>query len=185
MDVPLESRPRAPAGAFVPYRYAPSAAIPAFAPVGGPQIVRLTGSSHDERGHLTKNPPTVGRLNQHLRAKIEARADELSLVDADIQSGAPTLLVSYGISAGAALEAASQARAQGQRVSTLIVHSLWPVPERAIEQALEGVERVLVVELNQGQYRREVARVAGPRAVVRVNRVDGELITPAEILALM
>ena len=69
--------------------------------------MRLTGSSHDERGHLTKNPATVARLNQHLRAKIEARRDELALVSADLQSGARTLLVSYGVTAGAVREAAS------------------------------------------------------------------------------
>jgi 2-oxoglutarate ferredoxin oxidoreductase subunit alpha len=181
----IVERAPAPPGPYVPYRYAPSAAIPDFAPVGGPQIVRVTGSSHDERGHLTKNPATVGRLNQHLRAKIDARRDELALAASDLQAGARTLLLSYGVSAGAVRVAAGQARSRGQAVSTLIVHSLWPVPEKLITAALAGVERVVVVELNQGQYRREIARLAGRREVVGVNRVDGELIEPEEILAVL
>ena len=182
-EIPLEERALAPAGPYTPYRFAPSAAIADFAPVGGPQIVRFSGSSHDERGHLTKNPTTVARLNQHLRAKIESRRDELALVKADLQQGAHTLVISYGTSAGSTLEAATQARARGLRVSTLVIHSLWPVPEKQISAALTGVERVVIAELNQGQYRREIERLAGSREIIGVNRVDGELIAPGEIVA--
>jgi len=181
--IALETRAPAAPGAYTPYRYAPSAAVPEFAAIGGPQIMRFTGSSHDERGHLTKNPTTVARLNQHLRAKIDARRDELALATADLEQGAHTLLVSYGVSAGSMRAAAAQARAAGVRVSTLTVQSLWPAPEKQIAAALTGVERVVVIELNQGQYRREIERYTGSRDVIGVNRVDGELITPHEILA--
>ena len=178
-----ETRPQAAPGPYTPYRYAPSAAIPDFAAIGGPQIMRFTGSSHDERGHLTKNPTTVARLNQHLRAKIESRRDELAMVKADQQQGARTLLVSYGASAGSMRAAAAQARAHGLRVSALTIHSLWPVPDKHIAAALTGIERIVVIELNQGQYRREIERHTGSREVIGVNRVDGELITPNEIVA--
>lgn len=181
--LPVEQRAAAAPGPFTPYRYAPSAAIPAFAPIGGVQIVRFTGSSHDERGHLTKNPATVGRLNQHLRAKIDARRDELALLTTDLQPEARTVVISYGVSAGAMREAAARARQRGQAVSTVTVQSLWPVPEEAIVAALGNAGRVIVAELNMGQYRREIERLAGGREVIGVNRVDGELISPHEIAA--
>ena len=181
--LPVEQRVAASPGPFTPYRYVPSAAIPAFAAMGGVQIVRFTGSSHDERGHLTKNPTSVGRLNQHLRAKIDARRDELSLLITDVQPGAQTVVISYGTSAGAMREAAAQARRQGRAVSTVTVQSLWPVPEKAIVEALGQARRVIVAELNMGQYRREIERLAGGREVIGVNRVDGELISPQDILA--
>ena len=64
------------------------------------------------------------------------------------------------------------------------MHSLWPVPEGAIRAALTGIRRVVVPELNLGQYRLEIQRLTGADvAVVGVHRVDGELITPDEILA--
>ena len=56
------------------------------------------------------------------------------------------------------------------------------VPETALATALDGVRRVVVAELNLGQYRREVERLAGDREVVGVHRVDGELISPDELL---
>ncbi len=167
---------------FRPYRYEPADRVPPMALYGGETLVRFTGSTHDERAFLTKHPPTVARLNRHLAAKIEAHADEIELVAADLQPGAATLWLSYGSTAGAMREAVAVARARGLRVSALTVHSLWPVPERAIAAALAGVERVVVAELNHGQYRREIKRITGGRAVVGLHRVDGELLAPRQFL---
>jgi len=157
-----------------------------MSPFGGPHLVRFTTSTHDERGFLTKDPAKVDRLNRHLAEKIEAHRDEIELVRLDPQAGARTLVVSYGITARSMQEAVALARAQGQRVSAITVYSLWPVPERALRQAMTGMERVVVAELNLGQYRLEIERLAGlldgPRPeVAGVHRVDGELIAPQEI----
>jgi len=174
-------------GTFVSYQIANPDDVPAFSPYGGPNLVRFTGSTHDERGFLTKDPEKVARLNQHLAAKIDSHRQEIELVSPDLQLGAKTLVVSYGITARSMLEAVATARRGGKEISSLILHSVWPVPESAITQALRGVERVVVAELNLGQYRRELERLASygpePRSeVVGVHRVDGELITPEQIL---
>ncbi len=48
---------------------------------------------------------------------------------------------------------------------------------------IQAIRRVIVVELNLGQYRREIERLArGQVEVVGIHRVDGELIAPVEIL---
>ena len=182
--VPVTQRSTAPEDEpFIPYAFEHPSDVPPMSPFGGPHIVRFTTSTHDERGYLTKDPAKVQRLNEHLAAKIEAHRDEIELVKADLQDGARTLIISYGITARSMVEAVEQARAQGRRVSALTVHSLWPVPERAIARALAGIERVVVAELNLGQYRREIERLVGPEVeVAGVHRVDGELIAPEEIL---
>lgn len=168
-----------------PYRYEPAADVAPLAQYGGDGPVRFTGSTHDERAFITRAPDQVAAMNEHLRAKIEDHADEIELVVADIEPGATTLFVSYGITAGAMREAVRTARAAGHRVSSLTVQSLWPVPERAIRAALAGVTRVVVAELNHGQYRREIDRLAGPVEVVGIHRVDGELIAPAAFVAAL
>ncbi len=161
-----------------PYRYEPPGDVP---PLGrfGDEVVRFTGSTHDEEALITKAPATVGALNRHLAAKIDDHRDEIELCTGDRQGGARTLVISYGITAGAVRDAVRDLRSDGIAVSSLVVHSLWPVPETAIAGALDGVERVVVPELNLGQYRREIERLAGGCEVVGVNRVDGELISPA------
>lgn len=173
---------------FVPYQVAKADDVPTFSPYGGQKLVRFTGSTHDERGFLTKDPEKVAKLNQHLAAKIDAHRQKIELVTSDLQPGAKTLIVSYGITARSMLEAVAARRREGGKVCSLIVHSLWPVPESAITHAMHGVQRVVVAELNLGQYRRELERLISllPNAekrpeVLGVNRVDGELITPQKI----
>jgi 2-oxoglutarate ferredoxin oxidoreductase subunit alpha len=163
------------------YKYVPADTVSPVPQYGGEALVRFTGSTHDERAFITKTPAKVAQLNEHLRAKIENHLDEIDLVTHDTEPGAATLLVSFGITAGAMREAVAMLRADGGRVSALTVLSLWPVPERSIRDALEGVTRVVVAELNHGQYRREIERLAPGRDVIGVHRVDGELISPAAI----
>lgn len=185
---------------IIPYRLASPDAVPDYAPIGGPHIVRFTGSTHDEHSFLTKDPSKVGRLNEHLRRKIEDHSDELEFTQFDTESGATTLFISYGITSRAMAEAVQTARAGGQGVSALAVQSLWPAPENALLSAVwpeDGeslIRRVVVAELNHGDFRREVERVVYGYAarggglapeIVGVHRVDGELITPGQFLAQM
>ncbi|MCB1007262.1 MAG: pyruvate flavodoxin/ferredoxin oxidoreductase [Acidobacteria bacterium] len=175
-------KPGAGEGTYKPYRFEPPAGVPPLSSYGDGEIVRLTGSTHDERATLTKDPATIDRLNRHLVAKIEANRAEIETVDADLEPGARTLVCSYGVTAGAMRAATLRGRREGRKLSALAVQSLWPVPESALAAALEGVERVVVAELNLGQYRSEIEKLAGGREVVGVHRVDGEPITPEQIL---
>jgi 2-oxoglutarate ferredoxin oxidoreductase subunit alpha len=175
---------------FVPYMAHDSADVPLFSPYGGKNIVRFTGSTHDERGFLTKDPSKVAKLNEHLAAKITEHSQEIEIVSMDLEEGSETLLVGYGITARSIVESTNLLRYCGKKISTLIINSLWPVPEEAITTALHGIKRVIVPELNLGQYRLELERLAGRISheieVVGINRVDGELISPQQIMeALM
>jgi 2-oxoglutarate ferredoxin oxidoreductase subunit alpha len=170
---------------FAPYRYDAPGDVPPMAHFGQDVILRFTGSTHDERAFITKHPPTVDALNRHLAAKIEEHRDEIELVTADMEPGARTLLISYGVTARAMREALQRARYRRLKVSALTIHSLWPVPEAAIQAALRGVERVIVAELNLGQYRREIEHIAQGQEVIGLNRVDGELISPDQFLEVI
>lgn len=183
-DIPVRPRVLAdPGGDFIPYHYPALADVPPMSPFGGPHILRFTGSSHDAQAYISKKLEDVGRLNLHLAAKIDEHLDEIALLRADLQDGAETLIISYGITACAMDEAVAIARRAGHNISALTVYSLWPVPERQIYEALDGIRRVVVAELNLGQYRREIERLAkGGQEVIGVHRVDGELITPTQIL---
>jgi 2-oxoglutarate ferredoxin oxidoreductase subunit alpha len=121
-------------------------------------------------------------LNRHLAAKIDDHRAQIEMAAADLDPAADTLVVSYGVTAGAVREAVSRARAAGAAVSSLVVHSLWPVPENALRAAAAGARRVLVPELNLGQYRLEVERVLPGLESLGLNRIDGEMITPDQVL---
>ncbi len=171
-------------GEFVPYRVTTPDEVPLMSPYGGEHILRFTTSTHDESGQLTKDPEKVRKLNERLAAKVETHVDEISMVKADMQTEAQTLIISHGVAVRSVEEAVIQARKKGRKVSALSILSLWPVPEKAIKAALQGIHKVIVPELNLGQYRLEVERLAADGIeIIGVNRVDGELISPEEILA--
>ena len=137
---------------------------------GTGETVRFTGSSHDERAFITKSPAAVGALNRHLAAKIDDHRAEIEMAAADLDPGGrhprscPT-----GSPPGPSGRRCAGPGRPADAVSSLVLQSLWPVPENALRAAAAGVRRVLVPELNLGQYRLEVerllpgARGAGPQ----------------------
>jgi 2-oxoglutarate ferredoxin oxidoreductase subunit alpha len=168
---------------FIPYHFDNIEDTPQLSPIGGAHIVRFTTSSHDERGYISTESSIVGRMNQHLSEKIAKNLEQITLVEEDLEAGADTLVISYGITSQSVKEAVREARKDGYKVSTLTILSLWPVPEQKIITAMRGKQRVVVAELNLGQYCREIERLArGEVEVVGIHRVDGDLITPKDIL---
>ena len=77
-----------------------------------------------------------------------------------------------------------QARALGKRVGLLELTTLWPFPDDEVRSLLSRVKGAAVVEMNLGQVVREVRRLNDfGIPVLGVHRVDGMLVTPADILS--
>jgi len=164
------------------YRYEPAGEVVPMQLYGGKHPVRFTGSAHDQEAYITKKPGILGPLNRHLIDKIDNHVDEISLVKTDLEDGANTLLLSYGVTAGSMREAVARARAEGTKVSAITLQSLWPVPEREIMAAASGIERIVVAELNPGLYLRELERLLPDTEIVGISRIDGVLIPPTQML---
>ncbi|MHC5111639.1 MAG: transketolase C-terminal domain-containing protein [Planctomycetota bacterium] len=181
---PLVERLAAPAqGSYRPYAVVSSAAIPAFAPIGGDMRVRFTGSIHGEDGLLTGESCVIQAKLAHLRDKVEAAGPELEYVREDLDPEASCLIISYGLADGSAREAVAELRPRGIRVSHLSVYSLWPIPQDALHRAVTPkVLRIVIPELNIGLYCHELHRVAQHVRVESITRFDGGLIHPSEIV---
>jgi 2-oxoglutarate ferredoxin oxidoreductase subunit alpha len=182
---PLIERKRVPpgSGGYLPHAFDAPEEVPAISDFGGEHVARYTTSTHDKAGYLTTNPEVIQEMVDHYLAKIESAADTISLVKRDFQSGAEVLVVSYGIISRSASVAVREARAQGRKVSSLILQTLWPVPKQAIQSAMAGISKIIVPEMNMGQYILEIERLAPPGAtVVGVSKMDTTLVSPREIL---
>ena len=172
-----------PQARFQPYGFNEAQEVPEFSSVGGQWKVTATGSMHDKDGRLRKNTDESIEVLHHLQCKIVTHAEELALVKHDVEHGAPTLVLSYGITARTAHEAALRAREEGKKVSWLNVLSLFPVPEKKILSSLDVVRKVIIPEENlTGQYKSVIQHLLNGREVVGINRV-GTMITPEEILS--
>ena len=63
---------------------------------------------------------------------------------------------------------------------------LWPFPKKLINEISNKAKKIIVPEMNLGQLVLEVERVVSGRIVVeRINKANGQLITPNEILNLI
>lgn len=182
--VQIRERRTAPEGInYQPYRVKEASDTPLFSPFGGLHTVRFTTSSHNQSGYLTKDPREVEALNKHLGAKINDHLEKICFTEFDSQVGAEILFISYGITSTAVRAAVTEARKVGLKVSSLIIHTLWPIPELEIKSALSGIKRIILPELNQGQYLREIQRVVPDSIKLSgIHRLDGGLISAEQIL---
>jgi len=182
---PRVERRAAPSGRheYRPHGFERPEEVPAISDFGGEYVARYTTSTHDQCGYLTTNPEVIEQMIEHYAAKIEQAAEDISRVRRDLQEGADTLVVSYGIVSRSVAVAIREARSRGRKVSSLVLQTLWPVAEKAIASAMAGVRKIVVPEMNLGQYRLEIERLSPPQAkVVGVCKMDTTLISPAEIL---
>jgi len=101
----------------------------------------------------------------------------LQLEDADIA------VIAYGSVARSARRAVMDARERGIKAGLLKLMTLWPFMRAAVEKVIQTAKVLIIPELNMGQISREVKRVNEGNAMVNtINRVDGLMITPAQIL---
>ena len=180
----LVDRKRATIGdSCFPNRFKALHEVPEFADIGGDQITRFTTSSHDEAGYSTSNPEVIQKMIDHYAAKIESAEEDIALVKQDIEVGAEILMISYGITSRSVAVAIKKMREQGYKVSSLTLQSLYPVPRTTFSKALVGIKRVVVPEMNMGQYIQEIQRLIHTGVeIIGVNKMDTTLLSPDEII---
>ncbi len=167
--------------AFLPFAAANDRSAPPFLPIGADTLVRTTSSTHGRDGYITVDPQEIERFQRRLYNKIESHGQRFTFFDLHHAPGADTLIVTYGVSARAARIAAKACAEDGHPVSVLVLKTLWPVPESLIVEAAESYQHILVVEMNLGQYVREIQRLLPHKDIRFLGRMDGTLIRPSQI----
>ena len=158
--------------------------VPAMKPFGRGERYNITGLAHDESGFPTNNNQLAGKLVERLLSKVEEHADDIVRVEEYAMDDAETAVVCFGGTTRAVMSALLEARAAGQKVGMFRPITVWPFPEQQLQARLPQLKNILMVEHNHGQMLLEVQRVAGDGTPVSfLGKVDGTVITPAEILA--
>ena len=139
------------------------------------------GLEHSERGI-----PSSGSGDH--RTQLAKRERKLVSHDygaqwADIEGDGEIAVVTFGSCTGAAREAIARARADGVKARLVSMRLLAPARPKLLAAALEGVDRVLVVEQNHGgQFLRYLRAEFELPGAVRSYRHPGPLpIRPEEV----
>lgn len=156
--------------------------VPPMPRFGEGEKLLITGSTHDGRGfRKTQDSEIHRRLVQRLVGKVRNATEEIVRWETYRAEDADLLLVAYGFSARASLEAVDILRSRGVRAGLFRPVTLWPFPEKALGETAARARAVAVPEMNMGQVVREVERVLH-RPVQPIPQVDGEGMRPDTIL---
>jgi 2-oxoglutarate ferredoxin oxidoreductase subunit alpha len=183
-EIKLEERPKptVPPQWYVPYGD-PGTGVPPMPPFGEGYRYHVTGLAHDVNGYPTIRSDEVKALMSRLFTKISKDFQNPQWFDSYFTEDAAVLVITYGSVARSALHAIRKGREKGFKVGLLKLKILWPFMRRTVASFMETSDRVLVPEMNMGQLAREVKRVSQRKdEVVTLNKVDGTIITPGEIL---
>ncbi|MBN1196582.1 MAG: 2-oxoacid:acceptor oxidoreductase subunit alpha [Candidatus Aminicenantes bacterium] len=145
--------------------------------------IHIDGLEHDKHGWPTSEPGTVQKQQTLRMQKIYHYLDDIIKYNEYYMDDAEILVFAFGVSARAALPAVEMARELGIRAGLFQPLTLWPFPKQILRQRFSRIKKVLTVELNMGQVRYEMERVASDdvekRALLRANGIP---FTPGEVL---
>ncbi|MDD5230601.1 MAG: 2-oxoacid:acceptor oxidoreductase subunit alpha [Candidatus Marinimicrobia bacterium] len=183
LEIITREHPTVSPAEYRPYKMTDSD-IPPMANFGEGYRYHVTGLAHDETGFPTNDPVKIEQQLLRINRKIERYRDQIVEVEEFQTVDMDILVIAYGSTARSAKKAVSQARENGIKAGLLKLKTLWPFPEKEIVALYKTVKKIIVPELNLGQIAHEVEWAVGrEKPVVKVNRINGEPITPSEILA--
>ena len=156
-----------------------------LAAYGSDYVFHVTSSMHGFDGYSNNDPANAEWRVRHLHEKIDRNRDDIVLTREFDTDDMEVLVIAYGATTRAARAAALQARSAGCKAGVLQLQTIWPFADRQVAALGRAVRRVVVPEMNySGQVAGEVRRLLGADADLRrVNRYNGTIITPEDILA--
>ena len=181
VEVVNRIKPAMPPEWYIPYEDN-LMGVPPMAAFGEGYPYHVTGLAHDVRGFPTQRPDEVTALMNRLFRKITQGFQEIQKVKPFMMDDAEVAVIAYGSVARSARQAVIEARQLGIHAGLLQLITIFPFPRRFVEDVLRQCRAVLIPEMNMGQISREVKRVNQTDSRVdKLNRMDGQLITPEEI----
>jgi 2-oxoglutarate ferredoxin oxidoreductase subunit alpha len=144
-----------------------------------------TGDERDERGHITEHPTTRTKM-------MEKRMRKLELVEKEIpasekyglfgrEDDAP-IIVSWGSSKGAILEAKEFLEAEGIKINFLQARMIHPFPAADFSELLHRAKRIIDVEMNySGQLAGIIREKTGIEIQDLILKYNGRPMTSDEV----
>jgi 2-oxoglutarate ferredoxin oxidoreductase subunit alpha len=142
----------------------------------------FTGLHHDADGFPTEEIETCRKLIDRLFRKVDEHVDEIESNEEYMLDDAEILLIGYGSASLAIKEAITRLRENGVKAGLFRPITIWPSPEKRLEELGKKFDKVLVVELNQGQYYEEIQRCMGRKDIEKLTKTNGRPFSPADII---
>jgi len=143
-------------------------------------------AEHDERGRVNFTTDAHSQMTAKRFRKLETAERELAddplNVTEDDDRGAKLAVMGWGSTQGAIHEAVLKAKKKAIRVKWLQCKMLSPLPRKMISTFLEGVDHVVVPELNYTSQFANLLRMKFAIEPIPITKTEGMPFTPSEIL---
>ncbi|MCJ2540920.1 MAG: 2-oxoacid:acceptor oxidoreductase subunit alpha [Candidatus Thermoplasmatota archaeon] len=168
---------------YVPFDAQPED-VPRVADFGQGYHTYVTGLTHDVTGlPSTDDADKHTALVTRLVDKIASKRNELALVEVDRQEGARVGIISYGITARPASGAVRLLREEGVAVNNMRLIGIWPFPIQQVIEFAEGLDHIIVPEMNLGQMVHPIREaVEGQCKVTLLPKIGGVMHNPHEVM---
>jgi len=164
------------------YAYTPTGISPISTPGTGTPAYVATGLEHDQHGHPDYEPEDHVAMMEKRYRKLQTAAEEMASPERYGDKNATIGVIGWGSTEGTIQEAVDRALAKGYKVASMHPKVLSPLPDRALQDFINSVEKVIVPECN---YSGQLANLLGAKyglQAIRVNKFGGIPFTAGEIL---
>ena len=151
------------------------------------QEKRRTNDTMPEKNIITSihlGADALHNFNAHLQSKLaEIEANEVRYHESFMED-AEVAIVAFGTAGRVAETAVKTLRAEGVPVGLHRPITLWPFPEKRLQELADRVKAFLVVEMNAGQMLHDVREAVGRAVPVEfLGRMGGRIPFPTEVEA--
>jgi len=161
------------------YRLTENGISPRLYPGQSEHLVCLDSDEHTEAGHITEDlASTRPAMVKKRLAKLHRLKQEIAPPEEMLLDDAETILIGWGSTRGAIVEAAEDLRQQGRHVGTIHFTEVWPLPNYVFP---EGIRTIIVEGNATGQFARLLRVEYGLNVQGVVNRYDGLPISAEDI----
>ncbi len=184
--LPLLERPLLEAESpsdYARFAWSESGVSPRALPGFGDQLVVADSDEHTPEGHITEDHGLRTRMVDKRRRKEQILINAVQPPSVEGPDNPEILLLSWGSSKGAMLEAAERLRQRGQSVASMHFSQLWPLNPEHFLGVLQQSARVICIESNaKGQLADLIRQQTGFHIQERIGRYDGLPLTAGYIL---
>ena len=161
--------------AYSRYRKTKEGISPRLYPGQSEHLVGVDSDEHDEMGHITEDLAGSAKgMTEKRMSKYRGLKKEIRPPEERVPEGANTILIGWGSSRGAILEAIELLEAEGKRVGMIHFTELWPLPDYGFDDEKD----YWTVESNQsGQLARLLQSEYRLKTKATLNRYDGLALT--------
>jgi 2-oxoglutarate/2-oxoacid ferredoxin oxidoreductase subunit alpha len=180
---PVEFLETPPEGRFMPYERNERGGRPWVKP-GTPGLLHRIGGIEKaaKTGHIDYSPANHELMTKLRRMKVDGVADHVPEQEVTLgETKGKLAIVGWGSTFGPIHQAVRRQRMRGRDVHHIHVRHIWPLPKN-LGVLLKGYERILVPEMNTGQFK-TVLRDQFLVDARPLNKVSGQPFRISEIEA--